>query len=423
MNVNLCFQIQHPLKLKKIDSSKVSKNMRLKSSIFDQSLNRKSFAELQEKVYLPTLRALDESVTTFMKQKRKFMFSLNVSGTFLDYCRRNGETMDLLKKLSDSGCVEFMGSTYYHSLAGLMDEKEFKSQVSLHTRKIKKLFGQEPTNFVNTELIFDDSISDQVKDLGFDSMLTEGNEKVLGWRSPNFIYMAKNGLKVMLRNKGLSDDIALRFSSVGWNEWPLTAEKYSYWLSKSSGECINLYLDIRNFGQYHDEQSGIFWFLKALPWKVFDNRNLQFSKPSEILKTHHVGEIRLPDNEILSWSGLCPVNDIQRKYLDELKDLGVIIKDINNPTMTSTWRLLQMVESYRNEYGLHNLSDIIDFFRKTASRNIKKTKESPEKEPSDKELPVKEESLFSVDALDTYFTDRMSSLESVSESLKSRVAS
>jgi len=50
--------------------------------------------------------------------------------------------------------------------------------------------------------------------MGFSGILAEGAEKILEWRSPNFVYKAKGAdTSVLLRNYRLSDDIAFRFQT------------------------------------------------------------------------------------------------------------------------------------------------------------------------------------------------------------------
>jgi alpha-amylase len=120
--------------------------------------------------------------------------------------------------------VEFLAETYAHSLVSLKNSDEFVRQVKMHRNKIKELFGVEPVTFRNTELIYSDEIGERVADLGFKTMLTEGAKHILGWKSPNYMYTnpLNPKLKLLLKNYTLSDDIAFRFSSQAWSEWPLT---------------------------------------------------------------------------------------------------------------------------------------------------------------------------------------------------------
>lgn len=417
MKFNIYFQIHHPLRLREINDPDVLEPKKIKSSLFDHPLNKKRFEKFKKESYLPTLRLLRDSVVAMKESGVDFKFSLNVSGVFLEFCKKDHELMNLLKDLSRTKCVEFLGTTYYQSLASLMDEGEFKKQVKLHSKKIKKLFGQRPRTFVNTELIFSESIARQVKELGFESILTEGDGSVLEGRNPNYVYIDKSGIKVLLRNKRLSNDVGLRFSAKKWGEWPLTAEKYAHWVSSTLGDVVNVYFDIRNFGIHHKEDSGIFWFLGALPWKIFEDGSLQFSTPKKTVKDlHPFGELKLPENEILSWSGVSPVNDIQKRYLNELNDLGALVSETGNGTLANTWRLLQMGDHYRSPHGLHNFSNVLDLFKVFVSRHRKEDiKDTLLKKPI-----ADENRLFSVDVIDDYVDDELDDLEFISDSLRDK---
>jgi len=70
--------------------------------------------------------------------------------------------------------------------------------------------------------------------VGFRAVLAEGADRVLGWRSPNYVYAAATapGLRLLARNYRLSDDVAFRFSERSWTEWPLTTDK-----SAGEGTC------------------------------------------------------------------------------------------------------------------------------------------------------------------------------------------
>ena len=83
-------------------------------------------------------------------------------------------------------------------------------------------------------MIYSDTIGAQVADMGYKGMLTEGAKHILGWKSPNFVYVnaINPRLKILMRNFKLSDDISFRFSNRNWSEFPLTAEKFVNWLDQ-----------------------------------------------------------------------------------------------------------------------------------------------------------------------------------------------
>ena len=73
-----------------------------------------------------------------------------------------------------------------------------------------------------------------VAHMGYDGILSEGADQVLGARSPNCAYRPPGAskIKLLLKNYRLSDDIAFRFSNRAWEQWPLTAEKFAQWITQ-----------------------------------------------------------------------------------------------------------------------------------------------------------------------------------------------
>ena len=145
----------------------------------------------------------------------------------------------------------------------------------MHVKAVEKHFGQKPRAFRNTELIYSDTIGEMVAGLGFTTMLTEGARHILGWKSPDDLYVnALNPkLKLLLRNFRLSDDIAFRFSDRNWGDWPLTAEKYAAWIAGAleKDDIVNIFMDYESFGEHQTASSGIFNFLKALPGMILSH--------------------------------------------------------------------------------------------------------------------------------------------------------
>jgi alpha-amylase len=326
----------------------------------NDGLNKFVFDRAAKKCYWPTTQILLDHVDTFKGQRRKFKFAFNFSGIWFEQCERwHPDLLDLLKQLAKSKMVEFLGSTYYHSLASLFPSKnEFIEQIELQNQLIKDLLGVKPKVFMNTEMIFNNLIAKSVEDLGYKAIFTEGVDRILGWRSPNYVYARgpvkekdlplRKRIRVLLRNYRLSDDIGYRFSSKHWDQWPLTAEKYAIWLSSTPGQVINIFIDFETFGEHHPEESGIFFFLKALPWKIFDWQNLNFATPSEILrKFKPVGEIDVHEFNTISWADMerdtsaWLGNSMQQMAFEELKKLEVLVKRNGNKHLLRLWRLFQ----------------------------------------------------------------------------------
>jgi len=324
-------------------------------------LNKWVFDRVADRCYFPANNAILELIDSLKREKRKFKVSYSVTGVFLDMCEMfNKDLLDSFKQLAESKCVEFLGETYYHSLASLFEYKgEFIEQVNMHRQTMKDLLGFNPKTFVNTEMIYNNLIGKIAEELGFKAIFTEGIENVLGWRSPNYVYARKlcfpgdpkikKRIRVLLRNYRLSDDIGYRFSAKNWDQWPLTTDKYASWLSATPGQCINLFMDYETFGEHQWQESGIFWFLKALPFEILKYGNLEFLTPSEIVKKHEpVGEVDVFEFSTVSWADIerdtsaWLGNRMQQICFEELKNLEQYIKKLENPELTKIWRMLQI---------------------------------------------------------------------------------
>jgi len=357
--INFCFQVHQPYRLANFQPN--GNNTNPFEFYFNHGLDKWIFQRVANKCYLPANSILLEAIDNLKHEKRKFKVSFSLSGVFLELCERyNPDVLESFKQLSETGCVEFLGETYYHSLASLWESKdEFIDQVKMQTQAVKDLLKFKPKTFVNTEMIYNNIIAKTVENLGFKGIFTEGTERVLGWRSPNYVYVRKycfpddpkpeKRIRVLLRNYRLSDDIGYRFSAKNWEEWPLTAEKFAIWLHATPGQCINLFMDYETFGEHQWPESGIFWFLKALPYKILDYSDLYFATPSEIIKNNEpVGEVDVFELSTVSWAdnerdtSAWLGNKMQLVAFNELKKLEPMMKKLNDPELLKIWRLLQI---------------------------------------------------------------------------------
>ena len=183
--------------------------------------------------------------------------------------------------------------------------------------------------------------------MGYKGIITEGTDKILNWRSPNYLYRPVNtDIKVLLRNYSLSDDVGFRFSAKQWPGHPLTADKYARWMGRCEGDLVNLFMDYETFGEHHWEDTGIFTFLKHLPSEVFKQNYMDFVTVSEAVERYvPVGEIDVPwaiswadeDRDVSTWLG----NDMQQSCFDELKEIGRKLREDGHKDLLHTWRLLQ----------------------------------------------------------------------------------
>jgi alpha-amylase len=237
--------------------------------------------------------------------------------------------------------------TYYHSLASLYEDKqEFFEEVKMHGELIWDTFGLKPTTFENTELLYNDQIAQMVESLGYKAIFAEG---VIA--DPNYVYKPSGTeLSLLLRNYQLTDDVGFRFSAAWWEEYPLTADKYSNWLSSTQGQCINLFCDYETFGEHQWPETGIFEFLKALPGDILKKQNLSFALPSEIAaKNKAVNEISIQNP--VSWADLerdtsCWLgNALQWACYTYEKRLEAPVRESLDQELLDVWRTLGLSDN------------------------------------------------------------------------------
>ena len=340
-SVCLYFQVHQPTRLRQYRFFDIGKD----SHYYDDFANRTILKRVAQKCYLPMNELLLEAIT---KTKGKFKVAFSISGSALEqFDRYAPEVLDSFRKLAATGKVEFLCETYYHSLASLASPSEFIHQVEKHKAHIKDALGVEPVTFRNTELIYSDAIARQVYDLGFKTMLTEGARHIMGWQSPNYVYTAASQpkLRLLLRNYGLSDDIAFRFSDKGWNEWPLTADKFVGWLEEAEGDIVNLFMDYETFGEHQTAESGIFDFMRALPAAVI-MAGMDFVTPAQAVKNiKPVDSLSVPDpiswadeeRDLSAWLG----NELQQDAYNKLYRLTEKLALINDPELWADFGHLQ----------------------------------------------------------------------------------
>jgi len=334
---------------------------------FNDDLNKRILDRVVYKCYKPALEMIYDNIT-----KYDIKVSFSISGTLIEQLELyHPEILELWKKLVDTGNVEIVSETYYHSLAYLIDKDEFINQIKLHRKKIKEIFNYKSKSFRNFELVFNNEIGEIVYSLGYKVALTEGAEKILGNRSPNYVYKLKiNNLRLLLRNYRLSDDIGFRFTNKNWSEYPLTADKYYLWLKNTPGDIINIFMDFETIGEHIWKESGIFEFWNKLfeyigKEKYFETYNI--TEAAE--EFDYKGELDIP--ELISWADIerdlsAWIGDsIQREALDYLRELYKKYK--NDEKILNILRYLSTSDNfYYMSLKYNSDGDVHKYFREEA---------------------------------------------------------
>ena len=319
---------------------------------FDDFANDDIITRVAQQSYIPMTETLLQMVEN---SNREFKCSLSISGTAIEQLQLYvPEYIDLLKKLSDTGCLEILAGTYSHSLSSLEDPEEFMREVKQHSDLVKRLFGQTPKVFANTELIYDDEIATLIAAMGFKTILTEGAKHILGWKSPDYVYSAISApnVKLLLTNDKLADDIARNFNNTAWDEYPLTADKYVDWIASlpENEQVVNLYLSMDTFGTFLPKDTGIFEFMKALP-HFGKEKGVKFTTPSDVVaKLKPVDALSVPfpisdideARDVSAWKG----NELQNEALSKLYGVAERVNLCQDRRLKQDWEYLQSSDHF-----------------------------------------------------------------------------
>ncbi len=329
-------------------------------SVFDTAVDHEYFKDgtdvhasnkaIMEKVAAKSYRPMNNLLLDLLNRYPDFKLSLSISGTFIEQAEAWApDVLEDFKKIVSTGRVEIVTETYYHSLAFFYSRPEFERQVKLHRDKVRELFGVETTAFRNTELSYNDQLAQWADEAGFKAIITEGWDKVLGWRSPNYVYRPHDtkNIKLLLKNYRLSDDIAFRFGNKAWESWPLTADKFTMWANDAlgDGQVVNLFMDYETFGENVWEDTGIFQFFENFVGEWNNNEHNTFYTISGAADAFDSQDtVAMPDTvtwadterDLTAWLG----NNMQQEAMRHLYYLEDDVLRTNDVELIGDWRRL-----------------------------------------------------------------------------------
>lgn len=359
---NLCFyfQVHQPYRLRTYRFFDIGK----RHFYFDEYANRTTMQRVSELCYLPMNQLIMRKVE---KLGNKLKFALSFSGTVIEQMQQYAPAaLDSFQKLVATGNVEVLAETYSHSIASMVNKDAFKMQVTEHKKLMKDVFGVKTRTFHNTELIYSNEIGKDVSEMGFDLILTEGAKHVLGWKSPNYLYVnALNPkMKVMLRNWKLSDEIALNFRNGNF-----TVDSFVDMLNAipKEEEVVNIFVDYETFGANVSASTGIFDFMEYLPEAVLERTDFQFVEPHQIAdKLQPMGVFDAPiplscrdeERDMSTWMG----NDLQDDAIETLYSNFRKVKTSKDEELMRDWNALQASENFAEMCTKHGGGSPYDYY-------------------------------------------------------------
>lgn len=353
-NICFCFQMHSPYRLKRYRFFEIGHD----HYYYDDMATEEHVNWLVQTSYLPLCYTLRDMINL---SKGKFHCALSVSGTMIEMFEQfNPEMIDILKELAATKCVEFLATPYSYSLASEYSESEMKEQLRMQGKLVETVLGVKTQTVWNTELLYSDETAYNLHKMGYKTILTEGAKHILSWKSPNYLYhsAAAPKMKVLLRNTNLSDELSFHFSDPSWSNYPMDAEKYAnHLLSLPEDEqIINIWLGAETFGIRQHADTGIFDFLKALPYYVLE-REMGFMTPAEAAKKLSADGV-MTSPYPLTWSGeakdlsIFAGNDLQQEAIKKLYAVAERVHLCQDKNIKNNWLRLQDINY------LHNMNHI-----------------------------------------------------------------
>jgi len=344
-NICFCIQMHAPYRLKRYRFFDIGQD----HYYYDDSETEERIGWLVQTSYMPLCQTLKEMIRL---SKGKFHCAIAVSGTMLEMFQQfTPEMIDILRELAQTKCVEFLATPYAYSLVAEYNENDFRDQLEQQEKVIMDLFEQKPTTICNAELLYSDEIAFNLAKWGYKLAMAEGAKHVLSWKSPNYVYQsaASAKMKVLLRNTALSDELSFHFSDPGWANFPMDAEKYAKALAAlpEGEDIVNIWVGAETFGVRQNAETGIFDFLKALPYYALEN-GIGFMTPAEAAKkmaAKDVVFVLFP----LTWAGeakdisLYAGNDLQQEAINKLYNVAERVHLCSDKRLKRDWLMLQDV--------------------------------------------------------------------------------
>ena len=346
-HICLYFQVHHPFSYRTFRFLDIGKA----KSYYDDFRIEKEINEAVTRYYIP----LNDFLLRLIQQsKDKLKLSFYISGTALDQFLTYAPKMLMsFRELADTGQVEFLGGTASHSIVSLTEcQDEFKRQISQYKERIKHFFGKSPRVFVNTDLLYNNQVGRIAFESGYQAIITNGANKILQWRSPNYIYSGENQdkINILFRNELISNAFSAMLanaSNVGNMEY--MKQLFTGLLANGNAEpLVNVYLNYMSLGG--NEMSAKLHFFRSFVSNFIKNQLLSFSLPSDIIE--QFGPVAEIETEVpICWanhfhSSYFPGNALQTDAINQLFKLNKQVDCTENTNLYIDWQYLQTSDNF-----------------------------------------------------------------------------
>src|SRR3989344_927339 len=165
-----------------------------------------TFNRMCHKCYNPFFEWLSES---------EIVITLNINFSLIElmHTYNHKESLKLIRRLANSGQVEFAGSGAYHPILPLIPRPECERQIRLNEDGFHRLIGADlpKKGFFPPEMASDENVAAIVKSAGYSWLIMDDQSFVQrhGYGPFNFL-PSTNGLPVILRSNHWSNNLAFK---------------------------------------------------------------------------------------------------------------------------------------------------------------------------------------------------------------------
>lgn len=340
-SICLCFRVHHPFHFQLFHLSDVGST----KSYYDDLRIESEITEAAIHYYLPSN---DFLLSLINKYQGQFNFGLYISSTASDqFLMYKPEVLNSFTKLVETNYADLLGSTFSHSLVTLTNNKrELISQIRDHQSKTKFLFGVKPQVFVNSDLMYSDLMGKDIADAGYRAMITNGAQKTLEWRSPNYVYTNhyRPGFNVYFRNELISDTLAAQLMNLHSEKDINTDEIFHLIADIPEDEpLLNIYLDYKVLGGIGLNLKH--QFMEELIARIQQSGTMQFILPHQI--ADYYGPVApITAMEPICWvnnfsSNYYPGNELQVEAIKQIYLLQPLVEKTDDLNLHKDWQYLQ----------------------------------------------------------------------------------
>lgn len=177
-----------------------------------------------------------QELLTKLEDNNNLTVSINFSGSFLSQLQNNKAELVRVKHLVEKDRIEVIGSPYYNSLSCLFSKELFEYEIKKQTDLLEQLFSVRALGFMNSALLYNNSLASILHNQGFSYTLVPKIEWFIPRASKEKIFRSvKSDIRLVLAqfNQGEEKD----FNVIILDSSELTSEDG---VSDMMGEGVSL---------------------------------------------------------------------------------------------------------------------------------------------------------------------------------------